>query len=65
MNISLPLLPVLALVAWFIVRNLRLRWWAVAALVLLGFYLASSSAGPLIDKTTRDGVEVINKTGAK
>ncbi|MFI8079588.1 hypothetical protein ACIF6L_02110 [Kitasatospora sp. NPDC086009] len=65
MNISLPLLPVLALIAWFIVRNLRLRWWAVAALVLLGFYLAGSSVAPLIDNTTRDGVNVINKSGTK
>ncbi|MER7702171.1 hypothetical protein ABTX81_04610 [Kitasatospora sp. NPDC097605] len=65
MNISLPLLPILALAAWFIVRNLCLRWWAVAALVLLGFYLAGSSAAPLIDKTTRDGVAVINQTGTK
>ncbi|MFF0409794.1 hypothetical protein ACFYUY_05080 [Kitasatospora sp. NPDC004745] len=62
MNIQLPFLLILALAAWFIVRNLRLRWWAVAALVLLGFYLADTSAAPLIDNTTHDGVNIINET---
>ncbi|TWE18615.1 hypothetical protein FB465_3696 [Kitasatospora atroaurantiaca] len=65
MNVSLPLTLVLVIVGWLIVRNLRLRWWVVTALVLLGFYLADSSAAPLIDKTTRDGVQVINQTGSK
>ncbi|WP_031075528.1 hypothetical protein [Streptomyces sp. NRRL WC-3742] len=65
MNIHLPLLLVLAIVAWLIVRHLRLRWWAVAVLVLLGFYLADTSAAPLIDNTTHDGVSVINKTTTK
>ncbi|MFD7589373.1 hypothetical protein ACFV84_28525 [Kitasatospora sp. NPDC059811] len=65
MNIQLPFIVILAIAAWFIVRHLRLRWWAVAALVLLGFYLAGTSAAPLIDNTTRDGVNVINKTSSK
>ncbi len=65
MHVSLPLILVLALAAWLIVRHLRLRWWAVAALVLLGFYLAGTSAAPLIDNTTRGGVDVINQTGTK
>ncbi|MFF2744958.1 hypothetical protein ACFVVA_05395 [Kitasatospora sp. NPDC058048] len=65
MNVQLPFLFILALAAWFIVRNLRLRWWAVAALVLLGFYLADTSAAPLIDNTTHDGVNIINKTTTK
>ncbi|MFF7990255.1 hypothetical protein ACFZDG_10750 [Kitasatospora xanthocidica] len=62
MNIQLPFIVILALAAWLIVRHLRLRWWAVAALILLGFYLADTSAAPLIDNTTRDGVSVVNKT---
>ncbi|MFB7904830.1 hypothetical protein ACFC1T_00175 [Kitasatospora sp. NPDC056076] len=62
MNIQLPFIVVLAIVAWLIVRHLRLRWWVVAAFVLLGFYLADTSAAPLIDNTTRDGVSVVNKT---
>ncbi|MFI6845983.1 hypothetical protein ACIBJD_15215 [Kitasatospora sp. NPDC050467] len=65
MNVQLPFLFILALAAWFIVRNLRLRWWAVASLVLLGFYLADTSAAPLIDNTTHNGVDVINKTTTK
>ncbi|MEV7772827.1 hypothetical protein [Kitasatospora sp. NPDC086791] len=65
MNVQLPFLFILALAAWFIVRNLRLRWWAVAALVLLGFYLADTSAAPLIDNTTHNGVDVINKSTTK
>ncbi len=65
MNIQLPFIVVLAIVAWLIVRNLRLRWWAVAALILLGFYLADTSAAPLIDNTTHDGVSVINKNSNK
>lgn len=65
MNVQLPFLFILALAAWFIVRNLRLRWWAVASLVLLGFYLADTSAAQLIDNTTHNGVDVINKTTTK
>ncbi|MER7849572.1 hypothetical protein ABTZ03_37190 [Kitasatospora sp. NPDC096077] len=62
MTIQLPFIVILAIAAWLIVRHLRLRWWAVATLVLLGFYLANTSAAPLIDNTTRDGVSVVNKT---
>ncbi|GAA1101802.1 hypothetical protein [Kitasatospora arboriphila] len=65
MNITLPLTLVLLIVSWLIVRHLRLRWWAVTALVLLGFYLATSSVAPLIDSTTHDGVQVINNTTTK
>ncbi|MEV4558294.1 hypothetical protein AB0K51_15065 [Kitasatospora sp. NPDC049285] len=65
MTLSLPLVAVLAAIGWLIVRHHRLRWWAVISLLLLGFYLASSPAAPLIDNTTRDGVQVVNRTGSK
>ncbi|GAA2103747.1 hypothetical protein GCM10009759_39460 [Kitasatospora saccharophila] len=65
MTLTLPFVAVLAVVGWLVVRHTRLRWWAVTALLLLGFYLASTPAAPLIDDTTRSGVEVVNRTGSK
>ncbi|MEV6212613.1 hypothetical protein [Kitasatospora sp. NPDC051914] len=62
MSVTLPLLLVLAIAAYLTVRHLHLRWWAVLPLVLLGFYLAGSSFGPLIDSTTKTGVDVVNTT---
>ncbi|GAA1074418.1 ABC-type multidrug transport system permease subunit [Kitasatospora gansuensis] len=65
MDVTLPFTVILLIVAWLLFRQLRLRWWVVIAFVLLGFYLADTSAAPVIDKTTRDGVKIINQTGAK
>ncbi|MCD0482331.1 hypothetical protein LO771_07870 [Streptacidiphilus sp. ASG 303] len=62
MSVSLPLVLVLGVVAWLVVKFFRLRWWAVLALVLFGFYLAGTIFAPLIDDTTRSGVDAVNHT---
>ncbi|WP_055585762.1 hypothetical protein [Peterkaempfera griseoplana] len=62
MTVSLPLVLVLGGLAWLVVKFFRLCWWAVVALVLFGFYLANTFLAPLIDHTTRSGVDVVNGT---
>lgn len=63
MTIQLPLVVVLAIVAWMIFKFMRLRWWAVLALVLFGFYLSHTFLAPAIDGTTRTGTQIVNTTG--
>lgn len=60
MTISLPLVVVLALLAWMAIKFFAVRLWIVAVLVLLGFYLAHSFLAPAIDTTTRTGVHIVN-----
>lgn len=60
MDIHLPLILVLLIAAWLAVKFLRIRWWAVAVLLLLGFYLNHTFAAPAIDQTTRTGVNAVN-----
>ncbi|QMU79818.1 hypothetical protein GXW83_33085 [Streptacidiphilus sp. PB12-B1b] len=60
MTISLPLVVVLALLAWMAIKFFAVRLWIVAVLVLLGFYLAHSFLAPAIDSTTRTGVHIVN-----
>lgn len=60
MDVTLPLVVVLGLLAWALVRFLGIRPWIVVVLVLFGFYLADTAAAPLIDSGTRSGVTIIN-----
>lgn len=60
MTIQVPLIVVLLVAAWLAVKFLRIRWWAVAVLLLLGFYLNHTFAAPAIDQTTRTGVNAVN-----
>ncbi|MFE7130047.1 hypothetical protein ACFVIM_04245 [Streptomyces sp. NPDC057638] len=62
MNVSLPLVLVLGLVAWAAVRFLGVRLWVVAVAALFGFLLSQTVLGPAIDSTTRTGVDRINDT---
>jgi hypothetical protein len=60
MNIQLPLVFVLGLIVFAIVKVLRLRLWVVAVIVLFGFYLAHTMLAPTIDATTKAGVGTVN-----
>ncbi|MDT0341917.1 hypothetical protein [Streptomyces litchfieldiae] len=60
MNVSLPLVVILGLIAWGAVRFLGVRPWLVVVIGLFGFYLADTIAAPVIDSGTRSGVEIIN-----
>ncbi|WP_326597338.1 hypothetical protein [Streptomyces sp. NBC_01803] len=60
MTVSLPLVVVLGLIAWAVVKFLGVRPWIVVVIALFGFYLADTIAAPLIDSGTRNGVDIIN-----
>ena len=60
MTLSVPLVLVLGIAAWLIVKFFRLRPWAVAALVLFGFFLAHTFMAPAITSGTRTGVQIVN-----
>lgn len=60
MTVNLPLVVVLGLIAWAVVKFLGIRLWIVAVITLFGFYLADTFAAPVIDSGTRSGVHIIN-----
>ncbi|MFC1416517.1 hypothetical protein [Streptacidiphilus cavernicola] len=60
MNVTLPLVVVLGIAAWLIVKFFRPKPWAVIALLLFGFYLAHTFMAPAIDSGTRTGVRIVN-----
>ena len=60
MTVNLPLVVILGVAAWLIVKFFRLKLWAVVALVLFGFLLAHTFMAPAIDSGTRTGVQVVN-----
>lgn len=62
MTVTLPLVLVLGIVTWAVVKFLGVRLWVVAVIALFGFYLASTFLAPLIDGTARTGVQVVNGT---
>ncbi|MEU9127889.1 hypothetical protein AB0D08_07220 [Kitasatospora sp. NPDC048540] len=62
MTITLPLVLVLGIVTWAVVRFLGIRLWVAVVIGLFGFYLAHSFLAPVIDGTTRTGVQVVNGT---
>jgi len=59
--VHLPLIVALGAVAVLAVRFHRIRWWAVIALVLFGFYLGHTVLAPAIDQTTRTGIHTVNQ----
>jgi hypothetical protein len=63
MTPTLPLILVLALLAWLVVRSLRLPAWAWVVLILFGFYLAHTYLAPLIDSGTRTATTIVNHPG--
>ncbi|MEV4613916.1 hypothetical protein AB0K43_15160 [Kitasatospora sp. NPDC049258] len=60
MNITLPLVLVLGIGAWATVKFLGIRLWVAALIALFGFYLAGTFLAPLIDQTTRSGVDAVS-----
>jgi hypothetical protein len=62
MTLHLPLVLVLAFLAWLAVRFFAVRLWIVAVVLLLGFLLAHSFLAPALDSTTRTGVQIVNGT---
>lgn len=57
MIVSIPLIAILAIVAWIAYRNMGLRLWHALVCIILGFLLAATGAAPdinqVIDTITR------------
>jgi hypothetical protein len=49
MTVSIPLLALMAIVAWVAYRNMGLRAWHAVVCLILGFLLASTAAAPQIN----------------
>jgi hypothetical protein len=49
MTVSIPLLTLMAIVAWVAYRNMGLRAWHAIVCLILGFLLASTAAAPQIN----------------
>lgn len=60
MTVNLPLVLLLGIAAWLAVKFLRIRPWAVLALVLFGFFLAHTFLAPAINSGTQTGVQIVN-----
>ncbi|NBM16720.1 hypothetical protein [Streptomyces sp. GC420] len=60
MTVNLPLVLVLAALAWLAVRFLGVRVWVVVALVLLGFLLSGTVLAPVLTALTELGVGAVN-----
>ncbi len=60
MNVSLPLVVVLGIVALAAIKFLGIRPWVAVVIALFGFYLAHTVVAPAIDSGTRTGVGVVN-----
>jgi len=61
-NVSLPLVVVLGIVALAAIKFLGIRTWVAVVIALFGFYLAHTFLAPAIDDSTRNGVRVVNST---
>ncbi|WP_042419030.1 hypothetical protein [Streptacidiphilus anmyonensis] len=61
MTVQLPLVVVLGLIVWLLIKFIRLRLWIVAVVLLFGFYLAHTMFAPAINSTTKTGVDVVNQ----
>ncbi|MFF8283477.1 hypothetical protein ACF1DY_31760 [Streptomyces albus] len=59
--VKLPLTFVLALIVWLLVRRSGLKPAHAAACILLGFYLADTSAAPAIHDTVTDLLDAIGR----
>lgn len=57
--VQLPLTFVLALIVWLLIRHSGLKPSHTVACMLLGFFLARSSAAPAIHHTVTDLLEAI------
>lgn len=62
MNVSLPLVLVLGVVAWAAIKFLGIRLWVAVVIALFGFWLSETFLAPAIESGTRTGVDVVNNT---
>lgn len=62
MNVTLPVVFVLGVIAWAAIKFLGIRLWVAVVIALFGFYLADTVLAPVIDSGTRGSVDVINDT---
>jgi hypothetical protein len=61
-TVSLPLVVVLGVITWAVVKFLGVRMWVVVVIALFGFWLAHTFLAPAIESGTRSGVGVVNGT---
>ena len=64
MTVSLPLIALVAIVAYIAYRHMGLRAWHAAVCALLGFLLAATSAAPQI-RSVLTGIIQWLQTGGK
>lgn len=62
MTVSLPLVVVLGVITWAVVKFLGVRLWVVVVIALFGFWLSHTFLAPAIESGTRSGVGVVNGT---
>lgn len=62
MNLTLPLVFVLGLIAWAAIKFLGVRMWVAVVIALFGFWLSHTYLAPAIESGTRSGVGVVNGT---
>ncbi|WP_069629408.1 hypothetical protein [Streptomyces niveus] len=62
MNVSLPLVFVLGVVAWAAIKFLGIRLWVAVVIALFGFWLSETFLAPAIESGTRTDVDVVNDT---
>ncbi|EST25775.1 hypothetical protein [Streptomyces niveus] len=62
MNVSLPLVFVLGVVAWAAIKFLGIRLWVAVVIALFGFWLSETFLAPAIESGTRTGIDVVNDT---
>jgi hypothetical protein len=56
-NVSIPLLMLMAIVVYVAYRHMGLRAWHALACLVLGFLLSSTAAAPEIDKLLTGAVQ--------
>jgi hypothetical protein len=61
-NLTLPLVFVLGLIAWAAIKFLGVRMWVAVVIALFGFWLSHTYLAPAIESGTRSGVGVVNGT---
>ncbi|MER5864628.1 hypothetical protein [Kitasatospora sp. NPDC002040] len=59
MNVTLPLVVVLGAATWTAMKLLGIRLWVAALIALFGFYVAGTFIAPVIEETTRSGVNAV------
>lgn len=60
MTVSLPLVFVLGVIAWFAIKFLGVRMWVAVVIALFGFWLAHTGLAPFVESGTRSGVDTVN-----